>query len=651
MSQPGEIEDLTRALRRDLERAWDLIVAEQTAIAAAWPTSPAAVREHRLALFQVQVLTLMDEVDAQAASTITRAMTTAYETGAWVTAISGLAEPTFTGISSAAITGLAQTTMDDLLTATSGVRETTKALIRELTRDQVINVLYTGVTPTDAARDMRRLLEKHRIHAVTYADGKRVGLAQYSEMVLRTKTAEAYQTGGLDQGEALGWDWWEIMDGPECIMPGSRFLPYGDLTQMVRAEFSGPAYRITARTPAGPRTLTVGPNHPVMTARGWVRAHLVTECDELVYDPRGEDAATLSELDLEKVPVVEDVFAAVSERSPLSVRAATGEDLHGDAVFCQREVDVVSVQRGLLVIGDAGGVKHGREGDLMLADADTTLVASDRASADGSIGLGSASARLVGVRGPSSPFLGSRPVVPAGQRLAPAEGDPTGIERGVNLLGSESEFGSHLSGREAVCVEALDLVVRDANRSDAHASTSAESALGVVEGVELGSAGLADGGSAGSAVELAHGLLLCQVETVERGEYHGVVFDATTTVGAYMADGFVVKNCGWTSHDDPQKANGMIVDIDAAKEHRLSHPSCRRSSTPRPDIASAREAAVALPTSPEALADIQARAVAAQAATRSTLPAPAGVAKTATVATPARAVTAATLARPVTQAS
>ena len=324
MSQPGEIENLTRALRRDLERAWDLIVAEQAAITASWPTIPAAVREHRLALFQVQVLTLMDEVDAQAASTVTRAMTTAYETGAWVTAISGLAEPTFTGISSAAITGLAQTTMDDLLTATTGVRETTKALIRELTRDQVINVLYTGVTPTDAARDLRRLLEKHQIHAVTYADGKRVGLAQYSEMVLRTKTAEAYQAGGLDQGEALGWDWWEIMDGP---------------------------------------------------------------------------------------------------------------------------------------------------------------------------------------------------------------------------------------------------------------------------------------------------------------------------------------GCGLTSHDDLRKANGMIVDLETARAHPLAHPQCRRSSTPRPDIASAREAAVALPTSPEALAEIQARAVAAQAATRSSLPAPAGVAKTATVATPARAVTAATLARPVTQAS
>lgn len=324
MSQPGEIEELTRALRKDLERAWSLIVAEQEVIATAWPSIPPALREHRLALFQAQVLTLMDEVDAHSAATVTRAMTTAYETGAWVTAITGLTEPTFTGISSAAITGLAQTTMDDLLTATSGVRESTKALIRELTRDQVVNVMYTGVIPTDAARDLRRLLAKHEIHAVTYTDGKRVGLPQYAEMVLRTKTAEAYQTGGLDQGEALGWDWWEIMDGP---------------------------------------------------------------------------------------------------------------------------------------------------------------------------------------------------------------------------------------------------------------------------------------------------------------------------------------GCGLTSHDDVQKANGMIVDLETARAHPLSHPNCRRSTTPRPDVATASEAAAALPSTPEALADIQARAVAAQASTRAPLPAPAGVAKTATVATPARAVTAATLARPVTQAS
>ena len=86
---------------------------------------------------------------------------------------------------------------------------------------------------------------------------------------------------------------------------------------------------------------------------------------------------------------------------------------------------------------------------------------------------------------------------------------------------------------------------------------------------------------------------------VERGEYHGAVFDATTTTGVFMADGFVVKNCGWTSHDDPQQANGRIVPLEVARQYPLSHPNCRRSSTPRPDITSADQAEHADRLAPE----------------------------------------------------
>lgn len=38
--------------------------------------------------------------------------------------------------------------------------------------------------------------------------------------------------------------------------------------------------------------------------------------------------------------------------------------------------------------------------------------------------------------------------------------------------------------------------------------------------------------------------------------------------------------CGLTSHDDPQEANGMVVDLDTARRHPISHPNCRRSTTP-----------------------------------------------------------------------
>src|SRR5690606_7741166 len=59
-------------------------------------------------------------------------------------------------------------------------------------------------------------LAERAIHAVTYADGKRVGLTSYTDMLMRTRTAEAFQQGGFTQGRALGITWWEIMDGPTC---------------------------------------------------------------------------------------------------------------------------------------------------------------------------------------------------------------------------------------------------------------------------------------------------------------------------------------------------------------------------------------------------------------------------------------------------
>lgn len=39
-------------------------------------------------------------------------------------------------------------------------------------------------------------------------------------------------------------------------------------------------------------------------------------------------------------------------------------------------------------------------------------------------------------------------------------------------------------------------------------------------------------------------------------------------------------DCGWSSHDDPVKADGMIVSFDEAQAQPLSHPRCVRSFAP-----------------------------------------------------------------------
>lgn len=55
-----------------------------------------------------------------------------------------------------------------------------------------------------------------------------------------------------------------------------------------------------------------------------------------------------------------------------------------------------------------------------------------------------------------------------------------------------------------------------------------------------------------------------------------------------LSDG---ADCGLTSHDDPEIANGLVVPLDVAEAYPLAHPRCGRSILPRPDIETADQAA------------------------------------------------------------
>ncbi|MFD9721007.1 hypothetical protein [Streptomyces sp. NPDC059076] len=46
------------------------------------------------------------------------------------------------------------------------------------------------------------------------------------------------------------------------------------------------------------------------------------------------------------------------------------------------------------------------------------------------------------------------------------------------------------------------------------------------------------------------------------------------------------SSCGWTSHDDPDRANGTLRTVHDALAHPSAHPHCIRELLPRPDIIS-----------------------------------------------------------------
>ena len=183
---------------------------------------------------------------------------------------------------------------------------------------------------------------------------------------------------------------------PNAVFAGSRFVSYGDVLELVRARYDGPAVHVHA----GDYATTIGPNHPMLTARGMVRAADLREGDEVLYDTRVDGAVRAGEPHFEEVPLVEDVFESARTCGSYARVAAPGPDLHGDRVFCQGEVEVVRPARQLLPVWDSGGVEQLREGPLVRTDSEAERVS--RARAGGESGDRVALSAPGGVRGPDA---------------------------------------------------------------------------------------------------------------------------------------------------------------------------------------------------------------------------------------------------------
>lgn len=90
---------------------------------------------------------------------------------------------------------------------------------------------------------------------------------------------------------------------------------------------------------ASGQNLSLTGNHPVLTSRGWVPAHLLREGDEVVRSTRPEGATALVVPDHDEVPsLIEDVWRSFAVRG-LDRMPSTAEDFHGDGQ--DGEVDVV----------------------------------------------------------------------------------------------------------------------------------------------------------------------------------------------------------------------------------------------------------------------------------------------------------------------
>lgn len=215
MPQPLEVVAMTDELVALYRAAWERIVQEQEAIVA----DPAAFRRRaRLTELRRNVERHLADLDVEARAWLQDRLPRIYALGAQAGAgAAGQAITTWTTVHTDALQVLAQDTYRDLLEATRFVRRDVKRFIREVARELNALKIIRGDTAVQAARDLaRRIIRERGIAAITYRNGARHGLGEYAEMVVRTKTALAYNEGTLNGATEVGVRFFEVFDGPSC---------------------------------------------------------------------------------------------------------------------------------------------------------------------------------------------------------------------------------------------------------------------------------------------------------------------------------------------------------------------------------------------------------------------------------------------------
>jgi len=304
----------------------------------------------------------------------------------------------------------------------TGVGRSADLLLGKTTRETITQKLAEGLIGGNNLKAVKRtikgILQEQGLDALKDKGGHGWTLDRYAEMLFRTKAVESRNRGLVNRMVENEYDLvqvsnhfgacplcapWEgkilsltgvskgyptLSDAesgglfhPNAVLSNSTFTPYGELEEMIGADYEGPAIRIHT---AQDHTLTIGPNHPVLTQRGLIKAGLLTEKDYLVYDSRVVAPEFTRDSNFQQMPLVEDAFETLllSEGSITRIPTAS-HDLHGDRIFCKGKIKVVKPTSRLLPILDSSGIEQFRDTGFMETNMKIILLSGNSSSSFG----------------------------------------------------------------------------------------------------------------------------------------------------------------------------------------------------------------------------------------------------------------------------
>lgn len=312
---------------------------------------------------------------------------------------------------------------------------------------------------------------------------------------------------------------------PNAVLGGDQPIDtWGKSQAGSKSFYRGPS--VTIRTSEG-NSLTVSPNHPVLTGRGWVTAQTVRKGDNLFNSVKSRPSAVniVGAPDLNNmVATVEKEFAALKSRLNVVLIPTAAHDFDDDRQFLEGEVSVVVPDGELLPVPDAHIVKE--TGEVFFDWSDM---------------------RGRNIVGGSSELLGDSPVAGASAPFSPLlDGHPGSFQPSAHsVVGNAETRGDLLSG-EACFVQPnnIDRVIE-------------RSVDGEVAGQDFGHFRAGDSRDVGDVINaVPGGVQAVNVVDVEFGYFEGHAYDFHTEDGIYSVNGLIVHNC---RHTDTPYVPGMKI--------------------------------------------------------------------------------------------
>lgn len=321
-----------------------------------------------------------------------------------------------------------------------------------------------------------------------------------------------------------------------CVPPNA-LVASNEVVALTRREYSG---QFVVLACASGDTLTVTPNHPVLTRKGWVPAGLVEGGYELIKNRNGHGAVQRGPQKNNVPTTVEQVWRAAtvdiglnSSRVPLST-----EDFYGDG--SDGEVDVVSPGGLLSDVGNVSFVEPLHESPLVSGRFRGSGFTGESGSLQSALGLGYATGGGVSGGSHHSTLCPRHAAIADGLGFGYApdlnprftQSAFNGVSRNGVFLGEGQHGSSGLVGLD-------DLVIgQRATHAPRFDPAGFEfSSYGAGAYAELGTR-LLDGLSSEVGLD-------CVVEKrwVSGSHY---VYDLSTRGGWFVSDSYIVSNCNCT---------------------------------------------------------------------------------------------------------